>query len=368
MARAGSSMSTCSYRQPSPSHSLAVLHAMASWFEKIAALPQAFQGWLSGSNSVNMLVTGKTGVGKSSLINGVIGKEVAEEGDSLDRGTVEVQAFAFKYHEVDITIWDSPGLQDGLDKEEEYIRDMQRKGCANSDLVFYCAKMTDTRFRKEDHDAIRKLTIGLGKHIWKNAIFVMTFANDVRARRERGQKLTPDEERKRNSTFFKQRIEEWRAKLVGAVTEAGVDAKVAASIPIVPAGYDQEQELPDRDNWLSPLWYASILRMKERSQPALLKANLHRIKLPDQITPEDFDKPLHEQPIVYVPAPVKYGAPPTVLTVIGAIVGGIAGPAGAVVGGVAGAALGAATDGLVAYFTSGASETTEPEADSKNGE
>ena len=266
---------------------------MASWFEKIAALPQAFRGWLSGSNSVNMLVIGKTGGGKSSLINGIVGKEVAEEGHTIDRGTVEVQAFVFKYHEVDITIWDSPGLQDGLDKEEEYIRDMQRKGCGNPDLMLYCVKMSESRFRKEDHDAIRKLTIGLGKHIWKNAIFVMTFANEVRARRERGQKLTPDEEHKRNSTFFKQRIEERRAKLVGAVTEAGVDAKVAASIPIVPAGYDQEQELPDRDNWLSPLWYASILRMKECSQSALLKANLHRIKLPDQITPKDFKKPLH---------------------------------------------------------------------------
>ena len=247
-------------------------------------------------------MTGKTGVGKSSLINGVIGKEVAKEGDSLDRETVTVRAYAFKYHEVDITIWDSPGLQDGFDKEKEYIMDMLSKGCANSDLVLYCAKMTDTRFRKEDHDAIRKLTIGLGRDIWKNAIFVMTFANDVRARRERGQKLTPDEERKQNLTFFKQRIEEWRAKHVGAVIEAGVDAKVAESIPIVPAGYDQEQALPDRDNWLSPLWYASILRMKERSQPAFLKANLHRIKLPDQIAPEDFDMPLYMQPIINIPS------------------------------------------------------------------
>jgi predicted GTPase len=336
---------------------------MATWFEKIGALPQTFQGWLSGSNSVNMLVTGKTGVGKSSLINGIVGKEVAKKGDSLDRGTVEVQAFAFKYHDVDITIWDSPGLQDGLDKEEEYIRDMQRKGCANSDLMLYCVKMSDTRFRKEDHDAVRKLTVGLGKDIWKNAIFVMTFANDVRARRERGQKLTPDEERKRN---FRQRIEEWKAKLVGAVIEAGVDAKIAASIPIVPAGYDQEQELPDRDNWLSPLWYASILRMKEHSQSALLKTNLHRIKLPDQITPDDFNKPLHEQPIVYMPVHVKYGVP---FTGIGAILGSVAGPMGAAAGGVVGAGLGGVMDGfMAAYFTSSAGETTEPETDSKNGE
>ena len=338
---------------------------MANWYDRIKALPQTFQGWLSGGNSVNMLVTGKTGVGKSSLINGVVGKDVAEEGDKLDRGTTEVQGHSFKYNDVDITIWDSPGLQDGMDKEDEYIRDMQRKGCANADLILYCAKMNDNRFRKEDHDAIRKLTIGLGRHIWKNAIFVMTFANYVQPKPIRGQKFTPDEERKRNSDFFQGRLKEWQEKLSAAVVEAGVDKKIAAAIPVLPAGYEEQQALPDRDNWLTPLWYVSILQMKERSQPALLKANLHRIKLPDQIKPEDFDKPLHEQPIMYIPTPVKYGAAPTVLTVLGTLVGSIAGPAGALVGGMAGASLGGVADGLIAYFTSGGGSS---ESDSTQGE
>ena len=329
---------------------------MTSWLDKMSGLHQTAQKWLSGSNSVNMFVTGKTGVGKSSLINGIVGKDVAEEGLTLDRGTAIVKDYSFKYHDVDITIWDSPGLQDGLDKEKEYILDMQQKGCANCDLMLYCVKMDDSRFRKEDHDAIRKLTIGLGKNIWKHAIFVMTFANRVHAQPERGRKFTPQEDKKRKYDFYKQHIKEWKNKLSAAVKEADVDAKIAANIPVVPAGYDGEQSLPDRDNWLSPLWYASILRMKARSQPALLKANLHRIKLPEQITPEDFDKPLHEQPIIYMPAPVKYGAAPAVFTVLGALLGAIAGPAGAVAGGVAGAAAGGVADGLIAYFTSGGEE------------
>ena len=330
---------------------------MANWRDKIAALPQDLKGWISGSNSVNMLITGKTGVGKSSLINGVVGEVVAKEGHNLDRGTVEVQGFSFKYNDVDITIWDSPGLQDGLELEEEYIRDMQRQGCANCDLMLYCAKMNDNRFRKEDKDAIRKLTKGLGKDIWKHAIFVLTFANEIRAKPERGHKFTPEEVVQRNRDFFKDRMKEWKDKLSAALAEADVDGKLAASIPVVPAGYEEEQALPDRDNWLSPLWYASILRMKERSQPALLKANLHRIKLPEQITPEDFEKPLHEQPIIYIPAPVKYGAAPTIFTVLGAVIGSVAGPAGAFCGGLAGAAAGGALDGLIAYFSSGGEPT-----------
>ena len=54
--------------------------------------------------------------------------------------------------------------------------------------------------------------------------------------------------------------------------------------------------------------------MKERSQPALLVANKDRIKRPDQTKPEDFKKPLHEQPIIYTP--VKYGTAPLVTTAI----------------------------------------------------
>lgn len=227
---------------------------MANWRQRISELLQAFQSLLSDRNSVSMFVTGKTGVGKSSLINGIIGKEVAEEGETLDRDTTEVQDFSFKYHDVDITIWDSPGLQDGLDKEEVYIRDMQSKGCANTDLMLYCANMSDKRFRKEDEDAVRKLTIGLGEDIWKHAIFVLTFANDVHAKPERGpKKLTAEEDLQRNREFFKSRLEEWKNKLSAALVNAGVDPNVAANIPAVPAGYDGEQALPDRDNWLSPL-------------------------------------------------------------------------------------------------------------------
>ena len=331
--------------------------------DKLKAVPQHLKGWLAGAKSATILVTGKTGAGKSSLINGIIGQEVAKEGHELDRGTTEVESFECKYHDVDITIWDSPGLQDGLDKEAEYVKDMQSKGCANSDLFLYCAPMNENRLKQEDIDAIRKLTKGLGSAIWKNALFVLTFANRVEPPPVRGEKLTSEQRKKKILDHFKKRLAEWKKKLQEAVVKAGVDAKIAAHIPVVPAGYDVS--LPDRDNWLSPLWYASILRMKERSQPALLKANLHRIKLPDQIKPEDFEKPLHEQPIVYIPTPIKYGAPPATLSIIGMVVGGlIAGPLGVAAGAAAGAGAGAAAD-LIAYFSSGGSDDTASENSTK---
>ena len=44
----------------------------------------------SGGQSVKILLSGKTGVGKSHLTNALIGKELAEEGWNVDPQTDEV--------------------------------------------------------------------------------------------------------------------------------------------------------------------------------------------------------------------------------------------------------------------------------------
>lgn len=334
--------------------------AVSSLSEKYTHLTDDFVKWAIGRDFVNILFTGRTGAGKSSLINGITGKDVATEGDSLDPETLEVAKYSFEYNDVKITVWDSPGLQDGTGNEQKYIEDMQNKGCASSDLFLYCTKMDDTRFAKEENDAIRKITIGLSQQMWENAVFVLTYAN--RVEKNYRSKPIPEDKTKQDKEYFKYRMAEFDAKLRKAVVNAGVDEKVAAMIPVVPTGYDTEQGLPDRDNWLSPLWYVSILRMKEKSQPALLKANINRIKLPEQIKPEDFKKPLHEQPIIFMPVPVKYGTPPAILSLLGGMIGAMGGPVGVAVGVTTGAAVGVAADVIIAYFSNGGRSDDQEES------
>ena len=252
---------------------------MSSWFEQSTAAR------LVGSSSVNVLIVGKVGVGKSSLINGVVGddSEVAREGDVFRR-------YSFRHLGVDVTIWKSPGLLNPFGKDDECMREILNRCCPHkSDLIWYCTNMSVTRIGNDDFDAIKRLTVGLGKDIWKHAVFVMTFANKVVRIHELD--LTPDAQKKQNLDYFRNRLMQWHAKLSQAVVEAGVDSKVVAGIPIVPVGYDKEDPLPDRDEWLSPFWYASILRMKQGRESRILKAKLHQIKLPKQITPDDFIMP-----------------------------------------------------------------------------
>ncbi len=66
---------------------------MTNLLSNIASLPQDLRTWFARSQSVNVLLTGKTGAGKSTLINSVVGDEVAKVGHGLDAQTLIVSPF-----------------------------------------------------------------------------------------------------------------------------------------------------------------------------------------------------------------------------------------------------------------------------------
>ena len=226
------------------------------------SVPRALQDWPSrGNEATDILVVGNSCTGKSALINGMILEEAAEEGaEAQGKGTIRVQAYSYSAGGVTVKFWDTPGLQDGTDVDVEYIRDMKEEGCGKAQLMLYCIKMSNTRFQQEDHETIVNLTAGLGKEIWENAIFVLTFANDVIARLERKHKHRPG--RKPLQEVFKDVVSTWKEVLSDEVEKVGVDSKVAESIPVVLAGYEIEKIGPNNDtNWRESLWNACKERM-----------------------------------------------------------------------------------------------------------
>ena len=229
-----------------------------SRFETILrSVPRTLRSWSSeGKETTDILVVGNNCTGKSALINGMRNEEAEEAAEAQGRGAVRVQAYFHSVGGITIKLWDTPGLQDGTDADIEYIRVMKGEGCDKADLMLYCVNMSNTRFQLEDRETIINLTAGLGKGIWENAIFVLTFANDVVARLERKQKHHPG--RKPVQEVFKNVVSTWKEVLSTEVEKkAGVDSKVAEAIPVVPAGYEIEKLCPSDDmNWMESLWVA----------------------------------------------------------------------------------------------------------------
>ena len=131
------------------------------------------------STDINLLVVGRTGQGKSALVNSLIklGK-IVPEGSDTNCCTTTSQSYTYPniIPGVNVTIIDSPGLQDIQNKEHKHIQEMKSE-CHEISLVLYCMKMTDHRFTNDDTVAMQKLHQIFGRKFWERVVFVLTFAN-----------------------------------------------------------------------------------------------------------------------------------------------------------------------------------------------
>ena len=253
------------------------------------------QAWDRENKELRILVTGKTGQGKSTLINGLLGVQVAKEGAGAKRCTTEVEVFTQKIDDIPVTVFDSPGLQDNTENEAEYIQKMQDK-CQQLSLVLYCTKMTNTRLGNDDKNAMMKLTKAFGEGFWNYAVFVLTFANkeDLSRRDDRDEDTGPEPHFNDDQGWellkkkrFEGRVQLWKNELHNfLINEVKVNPSIAKEIPVIPTGDHRATRenrnplcLPDHGNWFQVLWKTCCLRVKETQ--LFLKINSHRMAAKD---------------------------------------------------------------------------------------
>lgn len=250
---------------------------------------------LTEEASLSFLVTGRTGTGKSTFINGLLGmkigdKKYAEEGSGLDSCTLGLAKYEKRKGRISVNVWDSRGLLDGKTNEDGSLKEMV-ENCSEVDLKLLCIAMDEERFVRGDDNpdviAMKRLTQEFGKDFWRNVFVVLTFANYVTM----------------GAKQFKKLVEKFKADIHTSLVDIGISQDIVHFAKVVPAGSYEEWQLPDRKFWLSDLWFEVLDALATpEAQGAFLTLNIARIKSADQVSDSDFiSRPLHAQPIVFEP-------------------------------------------------------------------
>uniref|UniRef100_A0A1X7V4N0 AIG1-type G domain-containing protein n=1 Tax=Amphimedon queenslandica TaxID=400682 RepID=A0A1X7V4N0_AMPQE len=223
--------------------------------------------------SVKILVIGLTGVGKSSLINAMMGDIVAQSQAGAKACQEKIVCHRGEHDGIKIKIYDTAGFGETGIPEKKILKNIAentpRKGY---DLILIAIKM-DNRL---DADNAKKMLSSLGRlmdpEMWKRTIVVLTFANFfVFQLNNEYQGVIKKEgikfEVERKTQEFKEVFKQHTGKDWGLVNE----------IPFVLAGSMMERQLPTDDDWLVTLWDHSILRCRTEVQPFLKRIRFQRL-------------------------------------------------------------------------------------------
>lgn len=141
-------------------------------------------------SKLNILITGKTGVGKSTLINNVFSENLASTGIGMPV-TQDIRAYTKENYP--LTIYDTPGIElggaNGIDSLIKQIVGLRmeslRSGDASSVIhcIWYCLATPSNRIEQAEIDFIRKVHEGV-KEYRVPIVLVMTQSYSKKEGRE----------------------------------------------------------------------------------------------------------------------------------------------------------------------------------------
>lgn len=232
------------------------------------------QDYLEEEDSLKILVAGKMGVGKSSLINSIYGAELAVEDNSAAAVTDEIINYTANVptpsqhdqgKESTITIWDSPGFGDVFAADKDKVIEELKYVVDKAHILVYCFDIRG-RMTRDDVDGIVEITKQVSHDIWINSVFTLNFCNDLRPPRKDMDAVQ----------FFAKSFQSWHWQIIRVLREvAGVPDRIVNNVSITACGY-RERQPPGFRNWYTTFWSTIFEKMRSDGQPLLLKLTLDR--------------------------------------------------------------------------------------------
>ena len=211
---------------------------------------------LSSKKSFTFLLVGRTGVGKSSTINSLMGQEVALVND-FEPETCTVEPYTTKINGIEFTVIDTPGLCDSSlkEKDREYLKLMKSKA-KTVDLMWFVTPLDESRVRSDELSGLQLISEAFGSEIWNHSIIVFTCADKV------------------DATKFSETLQT-RTQLLQREIQKLTDAN-ADSIPSV-AVTNRQETTPDGKKWLGELYVQALSRITSRGALPFFLATANRV-------------------------------------------------------------------------------------------
>ena len=131
---------------------------------------------------ISILIVGKTGSGKSSLVNGIVGMELCKAGYGPESVTYVLEPYSATVRkegvEENVTVWDSPGLGDGQSDKHQYVEAL-REIVPEVDLLVYCIRMDQALDDDDKKALVTCLDLNKSSKIWEHSVVALTFANQI---------------------------------------------------------------------------------------------------------------------------------------------------------------------------------------------
>ncbi len=207
---------------------------------------------------IKLLLVGRTGSGKSSTVNRLVGEDIAPIGDfeptteSIEMYEAEISGFKYQ-------IFDTPGLCDALphkDKDKKYLTDM-KNNVGEIDLLLYITKFSDTRITRDEKLAIGRITKVFGKKIWNHTLIVFTHTRQID---------------KKDFEYWRiGRLNVFLREIKDRVPNANLNEQHCICI-------DNKNEVSGENVGLSELWLQSFLRIKKNGLIQFTLSQVGRLK------------------------------------------------------------------------------------------
>ena len=193
-----------------------------------SSLPQTaleyFKELKNTEQSLSILVIGEQGSGETSLINNLLGEEIAKEEDD----TPAISTFKGMLHGVSVTVYEASSLS---------VEDEQGQWFNHVHTVLL--QMSETRMHQSLTDTFKVFNSACVH--WNKTVIALTFADSVPV--PKATRCDPNFDMKQH---FLMRVKEWKDQVHRVLTsEVGVLTQTAGLLAMLPTTGDPDELLPN---------------------------------------------------------------------------------------------------------------------------